>query len=287
MSLLAQIGSNEQVLTTNLVVGETWTFLRRKDTHQSAIAFLDRVKILESRNKLSVHHVTSEQETRAWTWLRRRDERIYSFVDASSFEVMRERRLREAFAFGPRFRSCGIHRTSTLALTSTGQSHTLFALRNSFATSAMGRKQTRSWAAMCSMRRSSMSMRLPLPDALGMHGEHEHALAQLVGDVIELGRPDVVDLCWRPQTLLVGPLTAEVWPVVEGPVEGQLDEIDLRTELVRAVGFGDVACSAPCRREVVGGHRRVVGEAVFEQQFDPAVAEISTRDAMTYRRGCR
>jgi predicted nucleic acid-binding protein len=32
-------------------------------------------------------------------WLRERDEREYSFVDATSFTVMRSLRIREAFAF--------------------------------------------------------------------------------------------------------------------------------------------------------------------------------------------
>ena len=31
----------QPILTTNQVVGETWTFLRRRDGHPSAVAFLD------------------------------------------------------------------------------------------------------------------------------------------------------------------------------------------------------------------------------------------------------
>jgi predicted nucleic acid-binding protein len=40
-------------------------------------------------------------------WLRRHDERPYSFVDATSFQVMRERRLREALAFDQDFTAAG------------------------------------------------------------------------------------------------------------------------------------------------------------------------------------
>jgi predicted nucleic acid-binding protein len=39
--------------------------------------------------------------------LRRHDERAYSFVDATSFQVMRDRRLREALAFDQDFASAG------------------------------------------------------------------------------------------------------------------------------------------------------------------------------------
>jgi predicted nucleic acid-binding protein len=46
-------------------------------------------------------------EGKAWVWLRRHDERPYSFVDATSFQVMRERRLREALAFDQDFTAAG------------------------------------------------------------------------------------------------------------------------------------------------------------------------------------
>jgi predicted nucleic acid-binding protein len=107
LAMLARLGASEQVLTTNLIVGETWTFLRRRDGHASAVVFLDRVERLEALVKLVVHQVTADQERAAWAWLRRHDERAYSFVDATSFQVMRDRRLREALAFDHDFTAAG------------------------------------------------------------------------------------------------------------------------------------------------------------------------------------
>lgn len=107
LALLNHLGAAEQVLTTNLIVGETWTFLRRKDGHPTALAFLDRVRLLDGQTKLTVHRVTAEQEDKAWGWLRKHDERAYSFVDATSFQVMRDRRLREALAFDQDFAAAG------------------------------------------------------------------------------------------------------------------------------------------------------------------------------------
>ena len=107
LALLNHLGAAEQVLTTNLIVGETWTFLRRKDGHPTALAFLDRVRLLDEQTKLTVHRVTAEQEDKAWGWLRKHDERAYSFVDATSFQVMRDRRLREALAFNQDFAAAG------------------------------------------------------------------------------------------------------------------------------------------------------------------------------------
>jgi uncharacterized protein len=94
----------QPILTTNQVVGETWTFLRRRDGHLSAVAFLDAV---ESADWLTVVHVDAATEREARTWLRRHDERLYSFVDATSFAVMRRERLREALAFDGDFSAAG------------------------------------------------------------------------------------------------------------------------------------------------------------------------------------
>lgn len=42
-----------------------------------------------------------------WQWLRRHDERDKSFVDATSFEVMRRERITEALAFDGDFTAAG------------------------------------------------------------------------------------------------------------------------------------------------------------------------------------
>lgn len=107
LAMLKRVGPTEQVLTTNLILGEAWTFLRRKAGHRTAVGFLDRVVLLESGRNLAVHRVTEEEEIKAWAWLRQHDERVYSLVDASSFEIMRIRRLREALAFDQDFAVAG------------------------------------------------------------------------------------------------------------------------------------------------------------------------------------
>jgi uncharacterized protein len=92
------------MLTTNHVIGETWTFLRRRDGHASAVSFLDAV---EAAGWLTVAHVEEATEREARAWLRRHDERAYSFVDATSFAVMRRERIREALAFDGDFSAAG------------------------------------------------------------------------------------------------------------------------------------------------------------------------------------
>ncbi len=92
------------LLTTDHVVGETWTFLRRRDGHASAVAFIDAV---EAASWLTVAYVEETAAREAWAWLRRHDERAYSFVDATSFAVMRRARLLEALAFDGDFSAAG------------------------------------------------------------------------------------------------------------------------------------------------------------------------------------
>ena len=92
------------LLCTNHVVGESWTFLRRRTGHAKAVAFLDAV---QGSRRVVVGHVDEETEDEALRWLRRHDEREYSFVDATSFIVMRRRRLTEALAFDGDYQAAG------------------------------------------------------------------------------------------------------------------------------------------------------------------------------------
>lgn len=92
------------LITTNHVAGETWTFLRRRDGHRIALRFLNSTL---SSHVVTVLHVDEDLEADAWRWLRRHDERPYSFVDATSFALMRRRRLREALAFDGDFTAAG------------------------------------------------------------------------------------------------------------------------------------------------------------------------------------
>ena len=92
------------LITTNHVRGETWTFLRRRAGHGFAVRFLDHV---DRSPRVEVIRVDEEIERDALSWLRRHDEREYSFVDATSFVVMRKRRITEALAFDGDFTAAG------------------------------------------------------------------------------------------------------------------------------------------------------------------------------------
>lgn len=92
------------LITTNHVLGETWTFLRRRIDHAAAREFADR---LAGSPRVAVRHVDHGTEADAWSWLRRHDEREYSFVDATSFAYMRRFGILEALAFDGDFAAAG------------------------------------------------------------------------------------------------------------------------------------------------------------------------------------
>ena len=101
---LSSIHADERLATSNHVRGETWTLLRRRADLRIATAFLDRV---ERSPRVEVLFASRELEDDALRWLRQHDEREYSFVDATSFALMRSLRIGEAFAFDGDFTAAG------------------------------------------------------------------------------------------------------------------------------------------------------------------------------------
>ena len=96
--------SEAPFLTSNHVRGETWTFLCARGGHRDGVGFLNMV---ERTPRLQVAFVDESLEHEALAWLRRHDERAYSFVDATSFALMRSLGIREALAFDGDFAAAG------------------------------------------------------------------------------------------------------------------------------------------------------------------------------------
>ena len=92
------------LMTSNHVRGETWTFLRARGGQRDGVAFLEMV---ERTPRLEVVFTGEALERESLNWLRRHDERSYSFVDATSFALMRSLGIREALAFDGDFAAAG------------------------------------------------------------------------------------------------------------------------------------------------------------------------------------
>ena len=110
--LLFESFGGAPLMTSNHVRGETWTFLLRRARHEAGVRFLDA---LERTERVGVHFVDELLEREALDWLRRHDEREYSFVDATSFAVMRSLGIREALAFDGDFAAAGFVELGSIA----------------------------------------------------------------------------------------------------------------------------------------------------------------------------
>jgi predicted nucleic acid-binding protein len=106
-TLPAVLAGSRGLVTSNLVVGETYTLLRLARGYPEARRFLDR---LAHSGRLERVFVSQPVEHEAYEILHRYAEHAFSFVDATSFAVMRAQRLRHAFAFDAHFRIAGFSR---------------------------------------------------------------------------------------------------------------------------------------------------------------------------------
>lgn len=99
------VSAGAAFVTTNLVVAETHALLARGRGASDALRYLDQLY----RDPLhEVVWATRDLERRAVDrWLRPFGDQAFSLADAVSFEVMREREVRTAFAFDRHFAIAG------------------------------------------------------------------------------------------------------------------------------------------------------------------------------------
>jgi len=94
-------------VTTNLVVAEAYTLIQRRGGHTVAVQFLT---ILQEPSPLIKVYADHTSELQAEAILRQYADQDFSYVDAVSFAVMRQRRISEAFAFDHHFTTAGFTR---------------------------------------------------------------------------------------------------------------------------------------------------------------------------------
>jgi len=94
-------------ITTNLVIAETYSLIRRRIGHFMSITFLGNMQ-----NVAQLRWIYSDpvMEAQAVVILRRYKDQDFSYVDAVSFAVMQQREISEAFAFDHHFTTAGFTR---------------------------------------------------------------------------------------------------------------------------------------------------------------------------------
>lgn len=102
---LGQLLTQERPLvTTNLVVAESYALIRQRGGHPAAMTFL---RALRASPRLERLTSDTDVELAAEGLLRQFADQDFSYVDAVSFVVMRRRRIEAAFAFDRHFRTAG------------------------------------------------------------------------------------------------------------------------------------------------------------------------------------
>ncbi len=89
-----------ELITTNLVVAETYILLRKTAGHEAAVSFLE---MIEASPRIHKVYSTPKLEDEALKILKRFSDQDFSFTDAVSFVVMQRERIEEAFAFDHHF----------------------------------------------------------------------------------------------------------------------------------------------------------------------------------------
>ena len=97
----------QDLITSNHVIGETYTLLRTCCGYKEARRFID---ILRQSPRISSYFVGQKTEKRAFEILDQFQEHPFSFVDAISFATMEQLNIKYAFSFDKHFIVAGFPR---------------------------------------------------------------------------------------------------------------------------------------------------------------------------------
>ena len=92
------------LLTTNLVISETYINVRRAAGHQKATTFLN---LVEQSERIQCVWSDAQLEEAARDILRHYDDQDFSYVDAVSFALMQREAIHDVFAFDRHFQVMG------------------------------------------------------------------------------------------------------------------------------------------------------------------------------------
>lgn len=95
------------LVTSNHVIGETYTLIRFSLGHEKAWGFME---LLEGSKRLERLFTPENLEAQAFGILKKYADQDFSFVDATSFAWMESLKIRDAFAFDRHFSVFGFVR---------------------------------------------------------------------------------------------------------------------------------------------------------------------------------
>lgn len=96
--------SGEALVTSDYVLDESYTIIRRRTGHGVAVGFGEDIR---GSRLIRVEHVTHEVVETAWRLFKTYDDHDFSFTDCTCFALMQHLRIDAAFAFDKHFREYG------------------------------------------------------------------------------------------------------------------------------------------------------------------------------------
>ena len=90
----------QQLITTNLIIAETYTLIRKGLGHAPGVNFLNN---LSASPRVMKIFSDPEIEENAQEIIRRYKDQDFSYTDAVSFALMRQKNITQAFAFDQHF----------------------------------------------------------------------------------------------------------------------------------------------------------------------------------------
>jgi len=97
----------QSFLTSNHVIGETYTLLRTSKGYQEARRFLD---ILRQSPRVEEYFAAYQIEREAFDFLHQYRDHPFSFVDGVSFCIMKREDIQDTFSFDSHFPIAGFNR---------------------------------------------------------------------------------------------------------------------------------------------------------------------------------
>ena len=97
-----------RLVTSNSVLAETYTRIRYDDGHTKALQFNALIQEAIKVGRLNLEWVTPAIHKEAWDIFERYADQDFSFVDCTSFAIVKRVGVKEAFGFDDHFKTMGL-----------------------------------------------------------------------------------------------------------------------------------------------------------------------------------
>ena len=113
LAFVQQLANGYRLITTNYVLDETYTLLLMNAGYQTTIAFKQRIDIMIASQVLEVVWIDEAIANQSWQIFEKFNvDKEWSFTDCTSYAVMKQKRITEAFTLDHHFAQMGFVKQS-------------------------------------------------------------------------------------------------------------------------------------------------------------------------------